>query len=112
MSIRVQRESGVVIASPDGRIDSSNSREFHTELEGAVSDSDTALILDFEAISYISSAGLRVILLTGKSLQKSDTKFALCSMSDSIREIFKISGFEKIIDIHGSRAEALSAMGA
>ena len=112
MGINAERANGIVIAKADGRIDSSNSREFHSELEAVVADSDTALVLDFEDVSYISSAGMRVILLTAKSLQKSGVKFALCSMHDSIREVFSISGLDKIIPIHNSQAEALSAVTA
>lgn len=112
MGINAERADGTVIAKADGRIDSSNSREFHSELEAVVADSDAALVLDFEDVVYISSAGMRVILLTAKSLQKSGMKFALCSMNDSIREVFKISGFDKIIEIHHSQAEALSAVSA
>lgn len=112
MGINAERANGTVIAKADGRIDSSNSREFHSELEAVVADSDAALVLDFEDVAYISSAGMRVILLTAKSLQKSGMKFALCSMNDSIREVFKISGFDKIIEIHHSQAEALSAVSA
>lgn len=112
MGINAERAGGTVIAKADGRIDSSNSREFHSELEAVIADSDTAVVLDFEDVAYISSAGMRVILLTAKSLQQSGTEFVLCSMDDSIREVFMISGFDKIIAIHNSRAEALSAVGA
>ncbi len=112
MGINAERAGGTVIARADGRIDSSNSREFHSELEAVVTDSDTSVVLDFEDVAYISSAGMRVILLTAKSLQQSGKEFVLCSMNDSIREVFKISGFDKIIAIHDSQAEALSAFGA
>ena len=69
------------------------------------------MVLDFEGISYISSAGLRVVLLVAKTLQKQNAKMAVCSLSDSIREIFEISGFDKIIPVHGSRADALAGVG-
>ncbi len=112
MGINAERVDGVVIARADGRIDSSNSREFHSELEAVVADTDSALVLDFEDVSYISSAGMRVILLTAKGLQRSSKKFVLCSMSDSVRAVFKMSGFDKIITIHKSQVGALSAVTA
>ena len=112
MEISAEREGGAVIARANGRIDSSNSREFHSGLEAAVADEDSAVVLSFEDVSYISSAGMRVILLTAKSLQSSGTKFVLCSMDEPIREVFKISGFDKIIPIHGSQSEALTAVSA
>ena len=112
MGINTERANGTVIAKADGRIDSSNSREFHSDLEAVIAESDAALVLDFEDVSYISSAGMRVILLAAKNLQKSGMKFVLCSTNDSIREVFKISGFDKIIPTHNSQAGALSAIGA
>lgn len=112
MEITAERENGTVIAKANGRIDSSNSREFHSGLEAVIAKDDTVVVLNFENISYISSAGMRVILLTAKSLQSSGTKFVLCSMNDSIHEVFKISGFDKIIPIHGSQSEALAAVSA
>ena len=110
MGVEAERSNGTVIATAHGRIDSSNSREFHSGLEAALGADDAALVLDFGKVSYISSAGIRVILLMVKNLQQTDVKFVLCSMSDSIREVFKISGFDKIIQIHGSRSEALTAI--
>ena len=112
MEITAQRESETVIAKANGRIDSSNSREFHSDLEAVIAKDDPAVVLDFEEVSYISSAGMRVILLTAKSLWSSGVEFVLCSMNGSIREIFKISGFDKIIPIHGSQPEALAAVSA
>lgn len=112
MEITAETESGTVIARASGRIDSSNSREFHSKLEAVVAADDPALLLNFEDVSYISSAGMRVILLTAKSLQKTGVRFALCSMNDSIREVFKISGFDKIIPIHQSQSDALTAVSA
>ena len=112
MEIPVQREGGTAIAKASGRIDSSNSREFHSSLEAAIAEGDSAVVLDFEDVSYISSAGMRVILLTAKSLQSRGSKLLLCSMEDPIREVFKISGFDKIIPIHDSQSDAIAAASA
>ena len=112
MEISAERDGGAVIARAGGRIDSSNSREFHSGLEAVVADDASAVVLDFEDVDYISSAGLRVILLLAKRLKGSGTEFALCSMNESIREVFTISGFDKIIPIHGSVSEAVGAAGA
>ena len=110
MGIEAERDDGTVVAMADGRIDSSNSRDFHVDLEAVITADDSAVVLDFENVAYISSAGMRVILMTAKSLQKNGVKFVLCSMNDTIREVFKISGFDKIIPIHESRSEARAAI--
>ncbi len=106
MEIKTERKNGTLIAKVEGRVDSANAREFENALSAAISD-DSHVIIDFEGLSYISSSGLRVILLVAKTLRNRDVKFALCSLSDPIEEVFKISGFDKIIPIYGSQAEAL-----
>ena len=50
------------------------------------------------------------MLLVARKLQRQDAKFALCSLSDSIREVFEISGFDRIIPVHASRPEAVAAV--
>ena len=109
MNVNVERQGDTLIAKTDGRVDGANAREFQTALEAAIDASERAVILDMEELSYISSAGLRVILLTAKALQTQKAKFAVCSLSEPIREVFQISGFDRIISIHASQAEALAS---
>ena len=68
------------------------------------------MILDFENLSYISSAGLRVILITAKALRRQDAELAVCSLSDPIREVFEISGFYQIIPVRDTQADAIAAI--
>ena len=109
MEVETQRQGNTLIAMTDGRIDGANAREFQTRLDAAIDANECAVVLDMERLSYISSAGLRVILLTAKALRGRNRKFAICSLSESIREVFEISGFDKIIPIHASEVEALAA---
>ena len=109
MELETERQGDTLIAKTDGRVDGANAREIQSALEAAIDDNTSAVILDMERLSYISSAGLRVILLTAKSLQGRNAKFAVCSLSESIQEVFEISGFDKIISIHPSQAETLAA---
>ncbi len=111
MEISVDRANEVLIAKVEGRIDGANAREFEDALNGAIAEDDSKVLLDFGALSYISSAGLRVILLIARLLQKRNAAFALYSLSDPIREVFEISGFDKIISIHDSQAEAVEKIG-
>ena len=109
MGVETERLGDILIAKTDGRVDGANAREFQVALEAAIDPGERAVILDMEQLSYISSAGLRVILLTARALQDRNAKFAICSLSESIREVFEISGFDKIISVHASRAEALAS---
>jgi anti-anti-sigma factor len=111
MELVTDRLNGIVFAEAWNRVDGTNAREFEKALKEAITREDRAMIIDFEHLKYISSAGLRAILLTAKLLRKRNAKFGLCFLSEPIREVFAISGFDKIIAIHGSRAEALATLG-
>ena len=112
MEITTESENGVLIARAEGRIDGANARDFESAVLAAVRECKGAFLIDCEELSYISSAGLRAMLLIAKALAKREVPFALCSLSDPVAEIFQISGFDQIISIHRSRDEALGAVGS
>ena len=112
MEIPQERIGNTLILMLEGRVDGANARDFQVASETAINGSETALILDMEQLYYISSAGLRVILLMAKTLRTQNAEFAVCSLSESVREIFAISGFDKIVNIHDSKDEALAALGS
>ncbi len=99
-----------MIAIAEGRVDGVNALEFHQALESAISPDDGCMVLDLGGVPYISSAGLRVVLLVAKTLQKQKAKMAVCSLSPPIQEIFQISGFDKIIPVYPSRQEAIASL--
>ncbi len=109
LTVQAEKEGGVLVARVTGRVDGANAREFQEALESAVGESEL-VVLDLEALSYISSAGLRVMLLLAKALRRQDAKFAVCSLTDRIREVFEISGFDKIIPVHASQDKAITAL--
>ena len=110
MKMTAERQDGVLSIRVDGRIDGSNAIEFQETIRTAVQDRDRAMIMDCERISYISSAGLRAVLMTAKALSNRDVRFALCALSDDVLEVFEKSGFDKIITIFLSKAEALGSL--
>jgi anti-anti-sigma factor len=109
MELAIVRENGILIASPQGRLDGSNAQEFQGNLTEAIESNDRAVVLDLGQLSYISSAGLRVILITTKALQRQNQELAVCSLGESIREVFAISGFDKIIKVWDSQPDAIAS---
>ena len=110
MDVTTERHDDVLSAAVRGRIDGANAPQFEETMRTSIEESDRAVIMDFEELVYISSAGLRAILLTAKFLQQRNAKLVLCSLTDPIREVFEISGFDKILPIHPTRAEALASL--
>ena len=95
---------------PEGRIDGSNSADFQSAVMERIDEGSESILLDFAGISYISSAGLRAVLILAKKLNQVSGRFALCSMQKSVQSVFEVSGFVKIIDVHPGREDALAAM--
>lgn len=110
MEINSERESGALVLKTEGRVDGSTAALFQDGIKSSITPDDKRVILDLEKLDYISSAGLRIILLIAKDLKQQESKFAICSLSDSVLEIFTMSGFNQIITIHDSPAAAIAAM--
>ncbi len=102
-----ERKEGIAIAHLAGRIDSANASSFEEALEAGRIDETRILVLDFEDVTYISSAGLRVILSLAKELRNTGTKLALCSLSRPVYDVFSVSGFDQLIAIHASAGDAI-----
>ena len=110
MDVTMERRDGVLSVDVEGRIDGSTVMAFQEAIESAVEDGDRAVIVDCERLEYVGSAGLRTVLAIAKSLSNRDTRFALCSLPDQVRVVFEKSGFDTIIAIHPSQAEALASL--
>ena len=110
MEVKWERKEETVVARVEGRIDGANFSEFQSILESGVEPDAQTVVVDFEEVVFISSAGLRVVLMLGKQLRKRGAQLAICSLNDSIRRIFAVSGFDRIVPIHGSETQALDAL--
>lgn len=109
--LRAEEHEDTLLISVTGRIDGMNTREFRGGLEKKTQEyGGSAIILDFEDLSYISSAGLRSILLVAEALSRRSKRFALCSLPSSILDIIQTTGFDNIIDVYMSRSSAIEAV--
>ncbi len=111
MKVETLNQGDNLILLTEGRVDGTNAVDFQNAMENAIAGNDHPVILDFENLSYISSAGLRAILVVAKSLQRQNVDFAVCSLVDSVKEVFVISGFDRIIPIHDSQEGAIGSFG-
>lgn len=74
--------------------------------------SSNRVALDFSEVSYVSSAGLRVVLLAARYVQQSEGAFALCSLNPEVQKIFEMSGLTRILQIFRSPEEAAEKLNA
>jgi anti-anti-sigma factor len=111
MEIREERAGGALVLAPRGRIDSGTAAELEKSLLGPVARGDRRLVIDLRGVDYISSAGLRVLLRAANELRPLGGTLVLCSMGESVREVFELAGFTALFPIEASRELALERAG-
>ncbi|MGE5504605.1 MAG: STAS domain-containing protein [Actinomycetota bacterium] len=108
MEIREEKIGDATVLVPLARVDSATAKAFEARVLAVVNSGVARIVIDFAEMDYISSAGLRVVLV-GAKMTRAPRKFALCGMKPHIREVFDVSGFARILAIHPDRAAALAA---
>ena len=83
--------------APEGDLDTITSPEFETELKNSL-DGAASLTLDLEKLDYISSAGLRVLLVAQKIMNRQG-EMKVVHVNEAIMEIFEVTGFSDILNI-------------
>jgi anti-sigma B factor antagonist len=86
-----------LVVVPKTRLDTNNSPEVAKKITEKIEGGERKVIFDFNETAYISSAGLRVILVAAKLLKPAEGKMALCNANDQILEVLEISGFHAIV---------------
>ena len=102
-------QDGIKVFHLRGRLDSNTSQKLEDELFRAISDGSNKIIVDFENVDYISSAGLQVILEAYHRILREDGQFIFCSMQKHIREIFKATGIDDLVLILDNMNQAIEA---
>jgi anti-anti-sigma factor len=105
-----ERHDNALVLLPIGRLDSGNAHSFESIVMKYVSGGEQCLVVDFSRLNFISSSGMRVLLIATKALRASNGKIALCAMQNHIEEVFRISGFDQIIPIRDSQKSALDVV--
>lgn len=99
-------EGGCSVFKVEGKIDAVVSKALENELLSRLDDTGSVLIVDFASCAYMSSAGLRAILIAAKAAQQDKKKLVICGMNSVLGNIFKVSGFDRILTIEPDLAAA------
>lgn len=110
MQISEEQRGSVLVIAASGRLDSNTAAELEAVLPARVQ-SSAATVMDLGDTSYVSSAGLRVLLKGAKTAKGSGHKLVLTGLAPSVREVFDISGFSAIFTIETDVDAALAVLG-
>jgi len=107
MTSQYETLGNVLIVSLQGKLNSGNAGEAEAQILRHISQGANQLLLDLSELDYISSAGLRVVLIAAKRLRQSAGLLVLCGIQKPIREVFDLSGFLNILSVVDTREQAL-----
>ena len=97
LNINKEQENGTLTIALEGRLDTVTAPDLEAEISSSIDDVEN-LKFDMEALEYISSAGLRVLLSAQKNMAKKGT-MVLYNVNDTVMEIFDVTGFADILTI-------------
>ena len=110
VGLTVERDGGVATIGPSGRLDTAAADGFADALRDAIAKTERAVILDCRDLDFISSAGLRVVLMAAKDLRTRGAWLVLCALSPPVRQAFRTTGFDRFMPIYENAADARAAL--
>lgn len=93
-----------------GRLDSSVSGQVMDQLNEIVNAGAKKLVINLKQVSYISSAGLRSILVAAKLIKSSSGEMRLCQPNDLVRRTLEESGFSNLIRVDDQESQSVAAL--
>ncbi len=109
MDIQEETSGSTVVVAPSGRVDGFTSPELEKRISEIIERGDHRVLLDCANMDYISSAGLRVVLVSAKKCQQQGGKLSVCALQPSCKSVMEVSGFLNMLEYHDTRDAALAA---
>jgi anti-anti-sigma factor len=107
MNIETKRKDGIPIIYPDGRLDAFGSIKFEEEVELAISEEDSYLVINMEKVQYLSSGGIRVLIAAQKKLTKRGGTVILSGVPKYSFQVLSMAGVDTLFSIFEVEEDAL-----
>jgi anti-sigma B factor antagonist len=109
MTLKTSEENGIGTVRLEGSLDGKTAPEVREQLRPLLA-AHSKMILDLTKVDYLSSAGLRLLLLFYRELSAKKGKLALLGVSEDIRTVMSHTGFLNFFTLAGTEAEAVEAV--
>ena len=107
MEIKVRDVGEVKVLQMEGSLDTQTSPQAQTLITQLIDQGATRIIVNFEKLDYVSSAGLRILLTTAKKLKANGGQLRVCGLNGDVQEAFRFAGFHMILTVKKTESEAL-----
>ena len=109
MEIKIRTQDVVTIVSISGKIDSNTAPKAEGEIMPLIT-SDSRLILEMNECSYLSSAGLRILLMIAKTVSRVGGRAVLSGLLDEVHEVMEMTGFGDMFPNYPTTDAAIAAI--
>jgi anti-sigma B factor antagonist len=109
MEINLNQEQGAQVLNLAGKFDTASAVEKEAEFMALVGDGSDKFLVDFSAVPYIASSGLRILLKIAQAIKAGGGDLYLCSLNSTIAEVFEISGFDKILNVSENKKQVFAS---
>lgn len=107
IDLKEEKKGDILILRIKGRLDAISSPMAEKKVFDCINNGQFRLLLDFAGVSYLSSAGMRMLLSTTKRLKSLSGRLIVCSISSNVMDVLKMSGFDHVLEIAYDETEAL-----
>ncbi len=110
MEVRRTNENGVTVLSLHGRFDAAAAPDAESTFKDFIAEHRGDVVLDLADVEYISSGGLRVIIMLSKAIENSGKALRLCALSPFVTEVFELTNLDKRYIPYDTRADAIASL--
>lgn len=110
MNLQTRIENDVTVVMVSGRLDTVTAPEYEKNIREMIAGGITRFVVDFEQLEYISSAGLRGLLVMAKLLNEKGGRMCLANVKGNVRSVFDMCGFTAVFKMKNSVSEALEIL--
>ncbi len=110
MNVQRAQYGDIAVLAVAGRLDQQTSESFQTTLLDAIGDEQAGLVLDLSGLEYISSVGLRALMIGAKQSKAAGKSLSVAALQSVVKEVFQISRFDKVIATFDTTRDALAAL--
>ena len=107
MLLKKESIDGTMVIHCEGRLDATTTIKLENAINQLIDAKNIRVVVDFNKVDYLSSAGMRLLLSMTKRLKTMGGQLVLCAIHDDVMEIIKMAGFEQILNIYYSQDEAV-----
>ena len=110
MDFHATKEANATVLTVKGRLDAVTTSDYEAHVRKLIDDGEARIVIDFDGLDYISSAGLRGLLVTAKQAKAKSGEVCFANVKGSVKEVFTISGFQTLFKMYDSVADALGSL--